>query len=284
MVGGNVFGERHRRAPPLQRRRSARPRGTSMGQMGGATRSDDGGRQLGVRAETKGPRGTTTSTGRVGDGVEATRGYQAVAGLTFATKTSGTAVSVPWSTKSVSSTRTSVRTGHVQCGLQRSASALPRTSRRSIAGRRQCDEDLQQPAPVPALDQYADRRAEEPVDQVGPHHLRREIRRRDADSVVDGVITRLRRWTGRPWGFLRRKLPEEIGDGRAGLQVLVGEDKHFQQVWDEDALSVSTVADVATDGSSTRRGGRHAVVRVGQDGCITIPLRNNSATEQFRYV
>ena len=134
MVGGNVFGERHRRAPPLQRRRSARPRGTSMGQMGGATRSDDGGRQLGVRAETKGPRGTTTSTGRVGDGAEATRGYQAVAGLTFATKTSWTAVSVPWSTKSVSSTRTSVRTGHVQGGLQRSASAPPRTSRQSTAG------------------------------------------------------------------------------------------------------------------------------------------------------
>ena len=47
--------------------------------------------------------------------------------------------------------------------------------------------------------------------------------------------------------------------------MLVGEDKRFQQVWDEDALSVSTVADVATDGSSTRRGGMRAVVRIGQD-------------------
>ena len=109
-----VFRERRHRAPPPQRRRSARPRGTSMGQMGGATRSDDGGRQLGVRAETKGPRGTTTSTGRVGDGAEATRGYQAVAGLTFATKTSGTAGSVSRSMKSVSSMRTSVQTEDVQ--------------------------------------------------------------------------------------------------------------------------------------------------------------------------
>ena len=50
-----VFSERRRRAPPPQRRRSARPRGTSMGQMGGATRSDDGDRQLGRSHRDKWP-------------------------------------------------------------------------------------------------------------------------------------------------------------------------------------------------------------------------------------
>ena len=48
-------------------------------------------------------------------------------------------------------------------------------------------------------------------------------------------------------------------------QVLVGEDMLFQPARDEDALSISTLADVATDGSSAMRAGRRAVVRVGQD-------------------
>ena len=50
-----VFREGRLRAPPPQRRRSAHPRGTSMGQMGGATRSDDGDRQLGRSHRDKWP-------------------------------------------------------------------------------------------------------------------------------------------------------------------------------------------------------------------------------------
>ena len=57
-----------------------------------------------------------------------------VAGRTFATKTSGTAVSVLRTTKT-SRRRGRRSDGHVHGGLQRSASAPPRTPRRSTAGR-----------------------------------------------------------------------------------------------------------------------------------------------------
>ena len=135
MADGNVFVEQRRRAHPPHRRRSARPRGTSTGRWGMEkpvcrTMVAD---SCGVHAEPNDPQCTTRSTGRVGDGAEAIRGYPVVSGRTFATKTSVTAVSVPRSTKSVSSVRTSVQTGHVHGGLQRSASAPPRMSRRSTA-------------------------------------------------------------------------------------------------------------------------------------------------------
>ena len=112
MVGGkcsaNDVSERLRRNVVGQLARGERPWGRWDEPLSLTMLADS----WGVLAGTNGQRCSTRSTGRVGDGAEAIRWYPVVAGRTFATKTSVTAVSVPRSTKSVSSTRTSVGRAH----------------------------------------------------------------------------------------------------------------------------------------------------------------------------
>ena len=130
---------------------------------------------------------------------------------------------------------------------RRAASASPRTSRRSTAGRHVRDERLQQPAPLPALDQQADHQAEEPADQVGAHLLRREIRQRDHGDVVDvdaPTVAVERPGDGRSVLCPRRSCRRESGRKRMSYGMSATQ---------FSATSASSAGRAATNASNRRR-------------------------------